>query len=90
MVLPRLRRPRCYPRNFWKKSKPLQLMKERPDIFSYHDYRVFLKDWFEFRKQEGKGFSVRSVARDAKLGSGYLPMVLAGERNLSPKALAKS
>ncbi|MCB0405859.1 MAG: TIGR02147 family protein [Bdellovibrionales bacterium] len=62
---------------------------ERPDIFRYHDYRVFLKDWFGFLKKKRSGFSLRNLARRAKLASGYLPMILSGSRNLSSKALTK-
>ncbi|MCB0416850.1 MAG: TIGR02147 family protein [Bdellovibrionaceae bacterium] len=62
---------------------------ERPDIFRYHDYRVFLKDWFAFQKKTRRVFSLRNLSRKAKLASGYLPMVLSGARNLSSKAIAK-
>lgn len=61
----------------------------RPDIFRYHDYREFLRDWFNFLKVTKPGFSLRSLARESGLASGYLPMVLAGSRNLSAKALEK-
>lgn len=61
----------------------------RPDIFRYHDYREFLRDWFNFLKQTKPGFSLRSLARESGLASGYLPMVLSGSRNLSAKALEK-
>ncbi|MCM2276450.1 MAG: TIGR02147 family protein [Oligoflexia bacterium] len=62
---------------------------ERPDIFRYHDYREFLKDWFDFLKKMQPGFSLRMLAQQAELASGYLPMVLSGKRPLSAKALAK-
>jgi len=65
---------------------------QRPDIFEYHDYRVFLRDWFSFlKKQKGNQsqFSLRALARRAGLGSGYLPMVIGGTRPLSGAMLAK-
>lgn len=35
------------------------------------------------------GFSLRSLSKQAEIANGYLPMVLAGKRNLSSKAWAK-
>src|SRR6185295_18863017 len=61
----------------------------RPDIFTYHDYRAFLKDWIEFQRSARPGFSMRSLSAEAKLAVGYLPPVLSGARNLSMKALFK-
>jgi uncharacterized protein (TIGR02147 family) len=61
----------------------------RPEVFRYHDYREFLRDWLGWRKSAVKGFSLRSIARDAGLGAGYLPMVLSGERPLASKAYEK-
>lgn len=62
---------------------------DRPNIFTYHDYRHYLRDWFGYLKKSRRGFSVRQLAREAKLSSGYLSMVLAGSRKLSAKAMAK-
>lgn len=61
----------------------------RPNIFTYHDHLSFLKDWFEFLKREGTGFSMRTLATKAKLAVGYMPMCLSGKRVLSTKALHK-
>jgi len=67
----------------------LQDSQKRPDIFAYHDYRSFLREWFQYLRNTRPGFSLRALAREAKIGSGYLPMVLSGARNLSDKALNK-
>lgn len=64
-------------------------MVHRPDVYRYHDYRAFLKDWFAYKKASQSSFSLRSVAREAGLAAGYLPMVLRGQRALSEKALTK-
>lgn len=61
---------------------------EKPDVFNYHDYRRFLKDWFAFAK-ETFGISLRQTATDSGLSVSYLSMVLAGNRNLSGRALEK-
>jgi uncharacterized protein (TIGR02147 family) len=62
---------------------------KRPDIFHYHDYQVFLRDWLAFKKASQPGFSNRELAKKAGLASGYLPMVLGGKRLLSGSAQAK-
>jgi uncharacterized protein (TIGR02147 family) len=59
----------------------------RPNIFSYHDYRKFLTDYLEHQKHTRPGFSMRKLSRDLNIASGYLPMVLSGERQLSKEAL---
>jgi uncharacterized protein (TIGR02147 family) len=64
-------------------------MPTRPNIFQYHDYRVFLKDWLAYRKVSQSGFSLRVLAKQAGLASGYLPMVLGDKRPLSGAAMAK-
>jgi uncharacterized protein (TIGR02147 family) len=58
-----------------------------PNIFAAHDYRLFLKDWIAFLESDRDGFSMRSLARLAKVSVGYLPMVLAGHRSLSKTML---
>src|SRR5690349_6995754 len=55
----------------------------RPDIYEYHDYRQFLKHWFIYLKQASSDFSVRNLARLARLSESYLSMILSGERRLS-------
>src|SRR4051812_2691139 len=62
---------------------------DRPDVYRYHDYRAFLKDWIAHRKTVRAGYSMRMLATEAKLASGYLPPVLAGAREISLKALSK-
>lgn len=64
------------------------MKKKSIDLFSYHDYREYLKDWFE-QGRESQSFSLREIAEKCDLSTGYLPMVLCGKRNLSEKALAK-
>ena len=61
----------------------------RPDIFRYHDYRKFMSDWFTLSKSRQADFSLRSLAKKAQLSCAYLPLVLAGARSLSAKALEK-
>lgn len=59
----------------------------RPDIYKYHDYRVFLKETMVYLQQQDSEFSLRKLAQKADLATGYLPMVLSGKRNLSHNAV---
>lgn len=52
-------------------------------IFSFLDYRAFLRQAFESRKAEGAKFSYRYLAGKVGLNAGFLLRVLKGERNLS-------
>ncbi|MEQ1877323.1 MAG: TIGR02147 family protein [Bdellovibrionia bacterium] len=58
-----------------------------PDIFTYHDYRAFLRDWFDYLKKSEPGFSLRGLAKLAGLSSAYMPMVMSGRRRLSEESL---
>ena len=60
---------------------------ERPSVFEFHDYRVFIRAWIEYRKATEKGFSMRRLARDAGLGTGFLSMVLSRMRKLTHEKL---
>lgn len=54
-----------------------------PDLYSYLDYREYLRAYYAFRKA-GRGFSYRVFSRRAGLKSpNYLKLVIDGERNLS-------
>ncbi len=61
----------------------------RPDIYEYHDYRTFLREWTQWLKSRRQGYSLRALAREAGLSCAYLPQVLSGKRKLTQKALAK-
>ncbi len=63
---------------------------EQPSIFDYLDYRAFLQDLFEFRKQGDRGFSHRSFSQRAGFASpNFLKLVMAGQRNLTTASLAR-
>jgi uncharacterized protein (TIGR02147 family) len=54
------------------------------DVFEYRDYRAFLRDVYQARKESEYGFSYRAFAKRAGLGApNYLKLVAAGERNLT-------
>lgn len=57
-----------------------------PQIFQYLDFRVFLGEWFAWKKEVDPGFSLRTFARVPDLGlssSSFLSAVLKGRKNLS-------
>jgi uncharacterized protein (TIGR02147 family) len=61
----------------------------KPDIFTYHDFRVFLRDWLEYLRKIDSRFSLRTLAKKSRLSVAYLPMVFSGSRKLSQKSLQK-
>lgn len=67
----------------------LGVVSPAPDVFGYHDYRAFLRDWYVDRKGSGR-VSYRSFARRAGIGSpSYLRLVTSGARNLSREMAAR-
>ncbi|MBT4760708.1 MAG: TIGR02147 family protein [Bdellovibrionaceae bacterium] len=55
------------------------------DLYQYENYRIFLKDWFDYRKSSQKSFSYSVWARSLKLkSSSTLIMILKGQRDPSP------
>ena len=54
-----------------------------PDVFDYLDYRAYLREFYQRRKEQ-TAFSFRAFSQRAKLGSpNYLKLVIDGERNLT-------
>lgn len=56
-------------------------------IFGYTDYRKFLKDFYEARKNGPRGYSFRAFSKAAGFSSpNLLKLVIDGERNISREA----
>ena len=53
------------------------------NIQNYHDYLEFLKAWTEYLKEQKKDFSLRKVAKEAGIASGYLSMCFNRKRKMS-------
>ena len=68
-------------------DKPSNHKKLKPEVFRYHDYREYLKDWLAYYKAGRSSQSLRSLATKAGLSVSNLSMILSGSRKLSPKAL---
>jgi len=61
-----------------------------PEIFSYRDYRRYLKDWISWKRQVQPGFSGSVFSKKAGLHShSLLGMVIRKERNLSYSSIRK-
>jgi uncharacterized protein (TIGR02147 family) len=59
-----------------------------PNIFAYNDYRAYLRDWMETRRQTG--FSLRWFARRAGFKAhNIMQLVITGKRNLTLESIAK-
>lgn len=55
-----------------------------PDIFTYIDYRTYLRDLFEEQKTKSPYFSFRSLSQKVGIkSSGFISMVLQGKRSIS-------
>lgn len=62
----------------------------RPNVFTYLDYRDFLKDSYAHRKAVNPRFSENAFALAAGFGKnsrGYLGLVVKGKRNLTSKSI---
>ena len=63
---------------------------EALNIFGYADYREYLKDYYENRKAQPRGYSFRQFSARAGFSSpNILKLVMSGERNLSPASTEK-
>lgn len=59
-------------------------MMQRPNVYQYDDFRLFLRDAFEFKKMEEGDYSYRKFAAAAGIANpGYLLDVIIGKRTLS-------
>lgn len=59
-------------------------------IYGYTDYREYLRDFYEFRKDGQHGYSFRSFSKAAGFTSpNILKLVIDGTRNISPEAATK-
>lgn len=65
-------------------------MHKAPNIFQYDDYRQFLKDFFQYKKEVHPQFSYRVFARLAGYtSSSVLKLVMDGKRNLTPDSVER-
>lgn len=59
-------------------------------IYGYTNFRTYLKDYYDFRKDSQRGYSYRAFSKSAGFTSpNILKLVIDGERNISPEATLK-
>lgn len=59
-------------------------------VFEYMNYRSFLKDFYEERKREKKGFTYARFSSIAGIKSpNYLKLVMDGDKNLTPENIIR-
>lgn len=61
----------------------------RPEIHDFNEYRAFLRAWFDFLKATDKSFSLRKLSLKMGMGTGFLSLVLSGQRGLTIDAQTK-
>lgn len=65
-------------------------MGNEPDILQYTNYRVYLKDYYDFRKKTTAAFSLRFFAEKAGLSShAHLKLAMDGKRNITKETATK-
>lgn len=65
-------------------------MQSEPLVSQYDDFRVFLKDVYDYRKTLHKKYSYRSLAQELGFeASNFLHLIITGKRNLSLDAIHK-
>jgi uncharacterized protein (TIGR02147 family) len=65
---------------------------KRPNLLQYLDYRAFLADYTQWRRESDPGFSQRTFAKEAGLppsSSSLLPAIIKGRRSLSQNLRVK-
>lgn len=59
-------------------------------IYGYTNFRTYLRDYYDFRKDSQRGYSYRAFSKAAGFTSpNILKLVIDGERNISPEATLK-
>jgi uncharacterized protein (TIGR02147 family) len=68
---------------------PIDLKKE-PDVLQYTNYRVFLRDYYGYKKKTSVAFSLRYFAEKSGLSShAHLKLVIDGKRNITKNTVMK-
>jgi uncharacterized protein (TIGR02147 family) len=66
------------------------MVEKEPDLLQYTNYRVYLKDYYEFKKKNSAAFSLRYFAEKAGLSShAHLKLVIDGKRSITKSTVTK-
>ena len=64
-------------------------MMKKPDILQYDNYRLFLRDWYQWMKENREGFSFRAFSMWAGFNSpNHLQLIINGKRNITKDTLS--
>ncbi|MBX3021768.1 MAG: TIGR02147 family protein [Bdellovibrionales bacterium] len=69
-------------------AKKISAHSARPEVYTHHDYRLFLRELLQYLKQHER-VSTRQVAKASGVSESYLSMVVSGQRRLSEDRLRK-
>jgi len=65
-------------------------MMQTPSIYGYTNYRLYLADYYQFRKESKRGYSFRQFSQAAGFSApNVLKLVMDGQRNISGPSLDK-
>lgn len=56
---------------------------EKPVVFAYHDYKKFLKDMMDYKKESERGFNLKTFGERLGVSSSFLSMMFKDKRDLS-------
>jgi uncharacterized protein (TIGR02147 family) len=63
---------------------------QEPDVLQYTNYRVYLKDYYDYRKKHSVAFSLRFFAEKSGLSShAHLKLTMDGKRNITKETATK-
>ncbi len=57
------------------------------NIFSYFDYQKYLRDCYEFKKQQNPSFSYRYIGHKVGIDPGYLVKVFQGKKHIANRSI---
>lgn len=61
-----------------------------PDVLQYSNFRVYLRDYYEYKKKTTRSFSYRSLAEKAGLSShAHVKLTIDGKRNITKNTVTK-
>ncbi len=56
---------------------------EKPNVYNYHDYLLFIKDWITYKQTNDPNFSLRKWSKAVDASPSLLTMIFKNERTLS-------
>ena len=58
-----------------------------PNLFEYHDYQMYLKDWLAHQRANQTDFSIAAIAKKAGISPSLLTMYFKNQRSITQKSL---